>query len=204
MFYQTAMRNTHTAIVHVIVLVGCGFLAGCPLRIGREFLVDGTFNQTYLRHCEQLGGSRAVDRRRRINAYTALLYMDSAVAAGAVREAAEVRPEYGIRPMRGVDTYAASVAMHKLIPLHVDEGNWDELLEMLTEQQSLLLMTSRDEKRLVNVVVALEGIGSHCQDKPGVSELVILATRLVRGLPQERATRREELLARLEKLTASQ
>ena len=198
------MRHAQTAIVHVIVLVGCGFLAGCPLRIGRQFLYGGTFNRIYFEHCEEIEGSSAVGRRRLINAYTALLYMDAEVASNAVREAADVRPEYGVMPSGGVDESVAFLAMHKLIPLHVDEGNWDVLLEMLTEQQSLLRWSTRDEERLVNVIVALEGISANCQDKPGVSELVSLAAGLLRRLPQERATRREELLARLEKLTADQ
>ena len=190
----------------LFLTLGCAFLAGCPMRIGREFLLDGTFNQTYLRHCEQIGRSRAVDRRRLINAYTALLYMDSEVASKAVREAAEIRPEYGIKPLPGVDESAAFIAMQKLIRLHVDEGNWGVLLEMLKAHNSLLLMGTTDDEPVATVVVALEGIQSHSQDKRDkrdISELASLVTELLRRLPEERATKRQELLGRLRKLTAS-
>ena len=182
----------------LFLTLACGFLAGCPMRIGRQFLYGGTFNRIYFEHCEQIGETSAFRRRRLINAYTALLYMDAEVAARSVRSVADVRPEYGVMPSGGVDGSVASLAMHKLIPLHVAEGNWDTLLTMLTEQQSLLLRTTADGAILVKVVIALEGIQSHNPDKRCVSQLASLLEERWRGFSEERVPR--ELLGRLRKL----
>ncbi len=184
----------------LFLTLACGFLAGCPMRSGRQFLYGGTFNRIYFEHCEQIGEPSAYGRRRLINAYTALLYMDAEVAARSVRAVADVRPEYGVMPNKGVDGSVAFMAMHKLIPLHVEEGDWDTLLTMLKEQESLLLNTTADDAMLVNVVVALEGIQSHCPDKRSVSQLASLLEERWRGFSEERVPRRQELLDRLRKL----
>jgi len=197
-------HNLKQPLSLLLLASSCVFLGGCPsMHVGREFLKYGTFNQAYLKRCEQVDEAGAVDKTRLIHAYTALFYMDAEVASQAVREVAEVQPEYGIKPFPAVDSSAAFVAMQRLIPLHIDEENWPALLAMLKEHKSLLLMAT-DDKPLETVVVALEGIHSHIQYNQDISELTQFVASQVQTLPNAKATKRQELLGRLSKLAGRQ
>lgn len=187
-----------------LLVLGSGVLAGCPNKhIGREFLRHGTFNEVYFEQSQELEKSKAVERRRVIAAYTALLYMDAEVASRAVREVADVRPEHGIRPFPGIDESIAFAAMQRLIPLQIEERNWPALLAMLRDHQSLLLLATKDDS-LVPIVVALEELQSQSELARDTSEVARSVESQIRRLPGAMTAKRQELLDRVSKVASPQ